>query len=309
MKNSINTQESNLVATKLTFPTGVATVYDHQGQIDTATIDGKVVKKGKLQWFPSEHLKNLNSERTKLNRELKMYGFPFMGTYIVHDRHLDIVNKKIDRVTQYCNAQKNLILNHFDSILENYWAQEDVKDVAHLLRRYAMDKSDFEVAFDIQLMPVLKFGSTDSDLLETSLEKAALEAVSVQANAVMKTVIVKGKLKPIIPNLNRFEDLLTLLRNLAVTMPSISVAVDTFKNILSDMPKKDIPAADMTLLIAWVGILNNPSLLSDHLEGINPFDIDAHDAKKRFMDLDLNDDVNVVKAVHIPTPQQSFFDL
>lgn len=247
-------------------------------ELDGCLQDSDTIKGSKIRWFPKEPLNFVNKSKQQISRSLNAYGVRWGDMTIVPLARLDELQQEIENIQLEWQQDLDAMLLDFDNLVSQW--QRDNLDVADIMRRYTMDKTEFGGRFKLKMLPPVAFkplidkeDDEAAEELANSMLDNLYEEVAKMANDVYeRSFFIKDSKGHKVPRTraNRrikdsFKTLIQKLGGLSFLDSNIEKVITETERVLNSMPKTGwIENNDLTALAHWTCVMSNAETLKNH---------------------------------------------
>ncbi|AYV11513.1 DUF3150 domain-containing protein [Shewanella algae] len=261
-------------------------------ELDGILQDSDSIQGSKIRWFPKAPLNFVSKSKQAISRTLNAYGVRWGDMTIVPLARLDELQAEIDAIKLDWQHSLDDLMNNYDFLVGDWQMQNP--DVAAVMRRYTLDKSEFCSRFQIKMLPPVAFKplidgadvDTAEELAEDILGNLYTEVAKMARDIYDRSFFVqddKGRKVPRDKANRRIKDgfskLISKLNGLSFLDSNISTVVEQTNIVLDSMPKTGwIEGANLSNLARWTLVMADPVTLKSHAS--NEFTLDVEPEKE-----------------------------
>ncbi|SUJ07822.1 DUF3150 domain-containing protein [Shewanella morhuae] len=248
-------------------------------ELDGKLEDSDSIKGAKIRWFPKEPLNFVSKAKQAISRTLNVYGVRWGDMTIVPLARLDELQCEIAAIQADWELSLTDMLDNYDSLVSN-WQMSNL-DVADIMRRSTMDKSEFGGRFKMKMLPPVAFNPL---IAEGDIESAEELAEDILGNLYAEVAKMAGDIydksffvadanghKVARTKANRrikdsFRSLIAKLNGLSFLDHNIEKVIAQTNLVLDSMPKTGwIEGANLSNLARWTLVMASPEMLKNHV--------------------------------------------
>jgi hypothetical protein len=238
--------------------------------------DSKAIKGSRIQWFPQGPLNFVSKHTQRISRLLNSFGVRWGDMTIVPLSRLPDLQVQMSAIETEWQRDLEELIDTFDEKVAQHQAENP--DIAHIMRKYSMDKDEFKGRFHLKLLPPVAFkplgldeGSGEGvadDILDSLYQEVAKQAAEIYDRSFFQRDEFGRKTLRQRANQrirSQYGVLLEKLKSLAFLAPNIEKIIETTNTVFDSLPKTGwIEGSELAALARWTLVLSNEEQLKNH---------------------------------------------
>lgn len=246
-------------------------------ELDGEQIESDAIKGSKLTWFPSKPLNFVSKTSQRITRLGNKYGIRWGDMTVLPLERLDSFKLEFDAIRAEWDKELDELLSGYDDHIN---AQcDDYPNIAHLIRRYKMDKDEFRGRFKLQMLPPVAFkplfsSEEEGEEMAESLTSNLFDEIAKAASEAYDKLFFyrdenkrrQQRLKANQKIRRPFKALIEKLNALLFLDPRIEKVVNATEDVLESLPKMGwIDGANLSSLARWTLVMSDVDTLMEHI--------------------------------------------
>lgn len=241
---------------------GERTLSEGQMLVDGTVVDGTLVKKGRIEWFPGSRLKFKSTLTKRANRLIAASGIPYGSLTAIPVQDLKTLISGLDDIKVEFDREVRLLEKHFDA-----WLAEHIKanpDKAELIRKLATTAPEFCRRFKFVVLPPIAFKAflpEDEDKAVEVMKESIFSDVAKEADNLLKTIFktAERKNQKAINTVRRLRDKVDKLSFVDIRFTDLVLEMD---ETLSSIPSTGyIEGKDLNVVVGMLHLMANAGAL------------------------------------------------